>query len=68
MGRIFAILSLALLLAACAREEPLRPRVVKAAVAFSGPEATAIEVRVFEIPPGTVIERVLLLDIRSPSG
>lgn len=58
--RRFAIIQLiALMLAACGGQGPLRPRTLKAVAGFAGPEATAIEVRITEIPPGVHVERVV---------
>jgi hypothetical protein len=48
-------------LAGCGPERPEHPLRVRATTAFTGPEATAIEVRVYEMPPGTVIEEILVL-------
>ena len=49
------------LLAGCSRDQPASPARLRAAADFAGPEAEAIEVRVSGIPPGTKIERILLL-------
>ena len=58
--RPLAVLLL-LFLASCARDEPVRPERLRAAAGFAGPEAEVVEVRVFEIPAGTTVERILLL-------
>ena len=60
--RRFAIVPLfSFLLAACATGGPEQPRVLKARAAVDGPEATVVEVRVTEIPPGVAVERVLMI-------
>ncbi|MDH3790776.1 MAG: hypothetical protein OES41_03440, partial [Rhodospirillales bacterium] len=58
----FAIVSLiGLVLAACAAGGPEQPRVLTARAALEGPEAAVVEVRVTEIPPGVVVERILMI-------
>lgn len=61
MPRLAIILACALALAACAGDRPETPRQVRAVAGFTGPEATEVLVEVYEIPTGTVIERILLL-------
>ena len=61
MHRFALTLCCALVLAACAGDKPQSPRQVRAVAGFTGPEATKILVEVYEIPPGTAIERILLL-------
>lgn len=50
-----------LFLAACAGDRAEAPRALEAEARLAGPGATAIEVRVPDIPAGTRVERVLLL-------
>jgi hypothetical protein len=60
--RRFAIAPLfGFVLVACAAGGPEQPRVLKARAALDGPEATVVEVRVTEIPPGVVVERILMI-------
>ncbi len=61
MTRGLAVTWLALVLAACAPAEPESPRTLRASAAFTGPEAEVIEVLIYEIPPGTVIQQVVLI-------
>jgi hypothetical protein len=61
MIRLAILCFVLLTLAACGTERPETPLRVRAATAFTGPEATAIEVHVYEMPPGTVIEEILVL-------
>ena len=60
MRASFASLVLLLILAGCAAPAPERPQVLRARAAFTGPEAEVVEVLVYEIPPGTVIQQVVL--------
>lgn len=58
----FAILLLSsLFLIACAGDEAEPPGALRAEARLSSPEATAVEVRVLDIPAGTTIDRVLLI-------
>jgi hypothetical protein len=60
--RRFAIIAiLGLVLAACADGRPEQPRLLKAEATVSGHEGAAVDVRVTEIPPGTVIDRILVI-------
>ena len=61
MTKPLALMLLAGLLAACAQTSP--PEGLQATAALAGPEA--VEVRVTNIPPGTEVERIALVD---PSG
>lgn len=53
---------LAVALAACADPVAQRPTVLRATAALGGPEAEVIEVWVSQIPPGTRVEQVVLID------
>ena len=64
MSRFMCSLAL-LVLAACSGDEPVSPTRLSASAGFAGPEPEVVEVRVFEIPPGTTVERILLL---GPNG
>jgi hypothetical protein len=60
--RRFAIVPIfGLVLAACAASRPEHPRLLKAQAALTGPEAAVVKVRTTEIPPGAVVERVLVI-------
>lgn len=60
-GHFAIVLLSSLFLAACAGDQAEPPRALKAEARLNGPEATAIEVRVLDIPAGTRVERVLLI-------
>ena len=62
MRLFLPLLLLAFGLAACAQEAPRRPQHVVASASLSGPEAEAVRVLISQIPPGTAIERVALID------
>jgi hypothetical protein len=59
--RLTIILLSSLVLAACAGDTTAPPRALEAEARLAGPEATAIEVRVRDIPAGTAVEQVLLI-------
>lgn len=65
MGRLAILIPLVLLATACTGQQPRHPLSLRASAGFAGPDAMVVEVRVFEIPPGTSIERVVLL---APTG
>lgn len=64
-SRFTFVLLASLFLAACARETMGPPRTPKAEARLTGPEATAIEVRVLDMTAGTTVDQVLLI---GPSG
>jgi hypothetical protein len=59
------LLLVLLLLAACAEGRPEPPAILQAAARLPGPAHEAIEVVVYDIPPGTQVEQVWLL---GPAG
>lgn len=61
MRRVLIDLWLISALAACAGATPDYPPVLEATATLAVPEANAIEVRVYRIPPGVVVEKVLLM-------
>ncbi len=61
MGRFVIVPLFSFALAACAASGPEQPRVLKARAALEGPEAAVVEVKVTEIPPGVVVERILMI-------
>ena len=62
MRGLLPVMLLALLLSACAQDEPRRPQRVVASAVLTGPEAEAVRVHVSQMPPGTVIESIALID------
>ena len=62
MRGLFPVMLLAVLLSACAQDEPRRPQRVVASAMLTGPEAEAVRVHVSQMPPGTVIESIALID------
>lgn len=60
------LIALALLPAACGGPPHSRPPVMRAAAAFADAEGTAIEVRLVDVPPGTVIEEIALVGPEGP--
>ena len=59
-GAVVALVLPALLLDACAEERPEPPKILQVAARLPGPAHEAIEVTVYDIPPGTQVEQVWL--------
>ena len=62
MKHLSILLTIALVLAACAEKLPEPSRVMRASAALQAPSGEAVEVVVFDIPPGRRIEAVALID------
>jgi hypothetical protein len=62
MKRLSILLPIAIVLAACAETPPEPSRVMRVSAALQAPAGEAVEVVVFDIPPGRRIEAVALLD------
>lgn len=59
-GVLFALVLPALLLGGCAEDRPEPPKILQVAARLPGPAHEAIEVTVYDIPPGTQVEQVWL--------
>lgn len=64
-GLLLALALAAPLLGACADDRPEPPKVLQVAARLPGPAHEAIEVVVYDIPPGTQVEQVWLV---GPNG
>lgn len=66
MGRLPLFFSLCLLLLACSEARQSRPPVMRAEAAFATSDQSALQVQVIDIPPGTVVEEIVLVGPAGP--
>lgn len=66
MRRLALLFTFSLLLLACSEAKHSRPPIMRAEAAFAAPGQAALQVRVIDIPPGTVVEEIVLLGPTGP--